>query len=478
MDFGYKKLYIGGALTDAVSGEKRKVICPGTEEAIAEIAWAGKADADKALQAAKTAFGKWSKMSLNTRKKWMDKLRDAVMEREKDIREAVMYEMGKTYNQAMEDYETVINALEWYPQEMLHSRDEIIRDPDDTHVHHIVRRPAGVAVGYLAWNFPLLNLGFKLGPALAAGCTLILKPSANAPLSAYLIGEIMESIDFPKGVVNIVAGSNEELALALSSSKIPRVITMIGSSVSGRIAMQQAATSIKHFSMELGGNAPAIVFDDADLNRAVSDLAALKFGNCGQVCVSPNRIFVQEGVYREFVDRFVEKAKKLKVGFGTDEKIDMGPLVDSRSFDRVMHLAKDTQSEGATLECGGKRPESMEKGYFFEPTVFSDATPDMRIFREEIFGPLAAIYPFQTEEEVLAMANDCEVGLSSYLYTKDIDRIHRLSMDLEVGEVHVNGFKYSIYLPHGGVKESGLGHDCSHLALDDYLEKKRITTRI
>lgn len=478
MKFGYKKLYINGELRDAISGDKKQVICPGTEEAVAEISWAGKEDAELALNAAQAAFKKWSKMSLNTRKMWMDRLRDEVIKQEHEIRESVMYEMGKTYNQAMEDYETVINALEWYPQEMLHRRDEIIPDPDGTHSHQIIAKPAGVAVGYLAWNFPLLNFGFKIGPALAAGCTLILKPSASAPLSAYVIGEIMQSINFPKGVVNIIAGPNDEVSLTLSSSKIPRIITMIGSSYSGRIAMQQAATSIKHFSMELGGNAPAIVFDDANLIQAVNDLSALKFGNCGQVCVSPNRIFVHENVYDEFVSSFVDKAKNLIVGFGNDSKIDMGPIVDGCSRERVMKLVAKTISEGAKLECGGKIPTDKPNGFFYEPTVFSGVTRDMTIFKEEIFGPLAAIYKFKTEEEVLDMSNDCEVGLSSYLYTNNVNRIHKFTVEMEVGEVHVNGFKYSIYLPHGGVKESGLGHDCSHLALNDYLELKRITTRI
>jgi len=471
-------MYINGKLIDSVASKKEQVICPGTGEVVGEIAWGGKDDAELALNAAQSAFKPWSKMSVNTRKMWMGKLREAIIKREHDIREAIMYEMGKTYNQAMEDYETVINALEWYPQEMLHRRDEIIPDPDGTHTHQIVTQPAGVAVGYLAWNFPLLNLGFKIGPALAAGCTLILKPSANAPLSAYLIGEIMESINFPKGVVNIVAGSNEELAFTLSSSKIPRVITMIGSSVSGRIAMQQASTSIKHFSMELGGNAPAIVFDDANLSQAVNDLSALKFGNCGQICVSPNRIFVHENVHDEFVERFVAKAKKLKLGFGNDPKIDMGPIVDERSRIRVIRLAETTLAEGARLECGGKIPDEMGKGFFYEPTVFTNVTREMTIFREEIFGPLAAIYKFKTDVEVLDMANDCEVGLSSYVYTKNINRVQKFSAEIDAGEVHVNGFKYSIYLPHGGVKESGMGHDCSHLALDDYLEKKRITIRV
>lgn len=477
MKFGYKKQYINGALIDAVENNKFDVVCPGTDEVVAQVAWAGKKDAELALTAAKEAFPKWSKMSVNTRKKWMDKLRIALIEKEKELRESIMYEMGKTYNQAFEDYETLINALEWYPQEMLHRRDEIIPDPDGTHAHHITSHAAGVAVGYLAWNFPLLNVGFKLGPALAAGCTLIIKPSANAPLSAFLVGEIMESINFPKGVVNILAGSNEEVALTLSSSKIPRVITMIGSSVSGRIAMQQAATSIKHFSMELGGNAPAIVFDDANMTKAINDLVALKFGNAGQVCVAPNRIMVKETIYDAFVERYVAKVKALKVGFGNDSSIDMGPVVDERARNRIMKLAETTIQEGATLACGGKIPEDQPVGSFYEPTVFTHVNRTMTIFKEEIFGPLCAIYKFTDEDEALDMANDCEVGLSSYLYTKDISRIQRFSEEMEVGEVHINGFKYSIYLPHGGIKESGIGHDGSYLALDDYLEKKRITIR-
>jgi len=478
MDFGYKRMYIDGKLVDAVSNSREKVECPGTGEIIAEVAWGGKDDAELALNAAQAAFKKWSKLSINTRKMWMDRLREAVVKREHEIREAVMYEMGKTYNQAVEDYEMLVNALEWYPQEMLHRREEIIPDADGTHIHHLTAKPAGVAVGYLAWNFPILNFAYKVGPALAAGCTLILKPSANAPLSAYLIGEIMESIDFPKGVVNILAGSNDELAFTLSSSKIPRVITMIGSSFSGRLAMQQASTSIKHFSMELGGNAPAIVFDDANLVQAVNDLVALKFGNCGQICVSPNRILVHEDVYDEFVERFVAKVKKLEVGFGNDSKIDMGPIVDGRSRNRIMKLVEKTLAEGATLACGGKIPEDKPQGYFYEPTVFTNVNRNMTIFKEEIFGPLAAIYKFKTEEEVLDMANDSDVGLSSYLFTNNAKRIYKFSAEIEAGEVHVNGFKYTIYLPHGGVKESGLGHDCSHLALNDYLEIKRITQRI
>ena len=475
MNFGYKKIYMNGELTDSVEKERKKVICPGTGQAVAEVAWAGKEDALSALKSAEAGFKTWSAMTINQRLDWMMQLRAAIIEKEEQLREAVMYEMGKTYDQAYEDFEAIVNALEWYPQEMKHRRDEIIPDTEGTHMHKIVSYPAGVAVGYIAWNFPLLNLAFKMGPALAAGCSLIIKPSGNSPLSAYMIGEIAHSIQFPAGVINIVAGTNSEVAHTLSSSKIPKVITMIGSSKSGRLAMEQAVTSIKRFSMELGGNAPAIVFDDTDLEQVVAEMAAVKFGNAGQICVSPNRIFVHQKVYDRFVRLFVQQVKNLKVGFGRNIAVDMGPIVDEKSRKRIIELAEDTINEGAKLECGGKIHEDKGEGFFYEQTVFSGVTLDMRIFQEEIFGPLAGIIRFESEEEVIGMANQTESGLSSYLYTRDVDRINRISGKLEAGEVHVNGFKYSIYLPHGGVKESGVGHDCSHLALDDYLVKKRVT---
>jgi len=275
-----------------------------------------------------------------------------------------------------------------------------------------------------------------------------------------------------------LAGSNEGVARTLSSSPIPRVITMIGSSETGRLVMQQASTSMKRFGMELGGNAPAILFEDGDFDAALNQFANMKFSNCGQVCVSPNRIFVHRSCYDEFKKRFVELAKKKTVGFGRRENYDMGPLIDKKAKDRIEKLVAKTVEEGATLECGGKTPEGLEKGCFFEPTVFSGVTSEMTIFKKEIFGPLASLIPFETEEEVTEMANATDVGLSSYVFTNDLNRANRMARNLEIGEVHINGAQWGIYLPHGGFKESGLGHDCSHLALEDYLVKKRISTKL
>ncbi|TMM55771.1 NAD-dependent succinate-semialdehyde dehydrogenase [Maribacter algarum] len=478
MDFGYHKLYIGGKLLDAVSGKRYEVICPANEERTAEIAWAGVEDAELALIEAKKGFEYWSKLSLAERTEWMLKLRSAVLENEHELRAAMVYEMGKTYKGAWEDIEGVINGLEWYPAAMKNMRDEQIPDYENTHTHKMVHQPAGVAVAYLAWNFPLLNVGFKMGPALASGCSLIIKPSAASPLSAYLIGKILHDIDFPAGVVNILCGPSSEVAHTMTTSTIPAVLTMIGSTQTGQKVIADSTTSIKKLGMELGGNAPFIVFEDADFDKALDLAIALKFGNSGQVCVAANRIFVHKSIYDKFLKAYVKRASELKLGHGVDSDADMGPMVSKRDRDRMFDLIEDAVSKGAKLECGGKIPQGMEKGNWIQPTVLSGMTPEMDVFRKETFGALGALMPFDTDDEVLALANDTEYGLASYIFTNNHQRIERFSRDLQFGEIQINGVKYSIYLPHGGIKNSGIGHDCSHLALDDYLVKKRISMAI
>lgn len=480
-NFGYKKLYIDGQLVDAVSGEKEDVICPATGEVIAQIAKAGTADAEKALVAAEKGFKNWSKLSLAERTDWMHKLRTAVLEKQHELKTAMVHEMGKTYGGADEDIEAVVNALEWYPAAMKNLREEQIPDYENTHTHKMISKPAGVAVAYLAWNFPLLNVGFKLGPALAAGCSLIIKPSTLSPLSTYMIGEIMHSINFPAGVVNIVAGSSSEVATPMTTSKIPAVLTMIGSTQTGQKVIADSTTSIKKLGMELGGNAPFIVFEDADFDTALNLAVVLNFHNSGQICVAANRVMVHKNIYDKFVKAFVKRTSELKLGFGTKENPDvfMGPVVSKSDRDRMFNLVEDAVSKGATLEYGGKIPEGFpEDGNWIEPTVVTGITNEMDLFRKETFGPVAGIMSFESDDEVLEMANDTEYGLASYIFTNNHKRIERFTEDLEFGEIQINGVKYAIYLPHGGIKNSGIGHDCSHLALDDYLVKKRISTAI
>ncbi len=478
MNFGYQKLYIDGHLIDAADGRRQTIICPATEEKVAEVAWAGEADALLALQAAQKGFEYWSALSLAERTDWMLKLRQAVLEKEDILRQAIIHEMGKTYQSAWEDIEALINGLEWYPSAMKHLRDEQIPDYENTHQHKMVHQPSGVAVAYLAWNFPLLNIGFKIGPALAAGCSLIIKPSELSPVSAYLLGEILEGIKFPPGVINILTGPPEIVATAMTQSDIPSLVTMIGSTETGKKVIADSNSSIKRLSMELGGNAPFIVFEDADFDAAMDLAIAIKFGNCGQICVAANRFFIHETIYDHFLKEYINRAKNLKLGFGAEETPDMGPLVSEAARERMQLLIKDALESGATLETGGKVPDAYPKGYWFEPTVLSNVSTNMRVFREETFGPVAPFMSFQNEKEVLALANDTEYGLASYLFTNDHRRVERFAKQLQFGEVHVNGVKYAIYLPHGGIKNSGIGYDCSHLALDDYLIKKRVTITV
>lgn len=471
-------MYINGQLLDAESGKKEAVICPATGEAIAEIAIAGIKDTQKALLSSQQGFKYWSALTLAQRSEWMDKLRTAVLNKEKELRSAIIHEMGKTYAGSLEDIEALTNALEWYPNAMKNYKEEQIPDYENTHTHKMIQQPAGVAVAYLAWNFPLLNVGFKIGPALAAGCSLIIKPSSLSPLSAYLLGEILNDINFPAGVVNILCGPTSEVANVLTKSKIPAVLTMIGSTNTGKRVIADSTTSIKKLGMELGGNAPFIVYEDADFNKALDLAIGLKFGNSGQICVAANRFFIEESLYDKFISEYIKRAKSLKLGFGIDKAVDMGPMVDKKSRDRMFELIEDAIENGATLECGGHIPDALHKGSWMAPTVLSNTTTDMRVFKEEIFGPIAAFMKFKTDDEVLELANDTEYGLASYLFTNNHKRIQRFTEELQFGEIQINGVKYAIYLPHGGIKESGIGHDCSHLAIEDYIVKKRISTAL
>lgn len=475
MDFGYKKMYIGGKLCDGIASLKGKIICPATGEPIAELALASYEDTDKALLEAQKGFEYWSKLSLYERGKWISKLREAVIKHKDELHYAVMYEMGKTWESADEDIDMIIDALEYYPNEMLRMRSQILPDLNDTHTHLLVYEPRGVVCAMLAWNFPVLNIAYKVAPALAAGCSIIVRPSQESPLSAYLLGEICSEIDFPAGVINILTGSSKNTSIPMSESLIPRVLTMIGSSSTGRKLIEQSATSVKKLGLELGGNAPAIVFDDCDLDKAVSVLFGLKFNNSGQVCVTPNRIFVQSGIYDKFLELFIKKTKEIKIGFGKDKGITMGPVINIKARERILGLVDDAINKGAKMSFGGI-PEGMpENSSFMNPTILEDVTPDMLCFNEEIFGPVACFIKFSSEVDLDPMINVPDAGLASYLFTQKLSLVQKYSRFIECGEVQVNGVKYGINLPHGGIKDSGIGHDCSHLALEDYLYTKRIS---
>ncbi len=478
MKFGHQKLYIGGELREASGGAKRDVLCPATEEVIATVAWAGAADAEAALAAAEQGFKTWSKTPLKQRVVVMQRLRALVVRDQDKLREAVMDEHGKTWEQAEEDVVSLLNALGFYAEEILRMRGEILPDAEGTHEHKLVREPLGVVVAYLAWNFPLLNLAFKLGPSLAAGCAIIIKPSSETPISALMVGALCAEAAVPAGVVNILAGPNDPVAAILSGSRIPRLLTLIGSTETGQRIIHQGSSSIKRTSMELGGNAPALVFADADLDLAAFLISLLKFSNTGQICVTPNRVLVERSVFDVVAAKIVAQAQKVKLGHGRGSGATMGPLINAAARDRIDAWVNEAVAQGAVVLHGGRRPAHLPQGWYYEPTVLKDVTPAMRVCREEVFGPVVSLLPFEDEADALAQANATDAGLSSFLFTNDQARAQRVAAALEFGEVMVNGVKYAIDLPHGGVKQSGLGHDCSHLALHDYLTVKRITTAL
>ena len=474
MKFGHKRLYINGELKEASDAGIYEVICPADEMPTATIAWANHNDTRLALQAAQKGFEYWSKLPLEERLEWIDKLRNKILEKSDFLRTSIMHEMGKVWEGSEEDLMSITNSLQYYSEEIKKRTNIPIEDREGTHEHHVISQPLGVVVAFLAYNFPLLNLGFKLGPALAAGCSIIIKPSEFSPLSAYLIGEICHEINFPKGVVNVICGDVKEVGIPLCESKIPRLITMIGSTETAQKLMQQSSkTSIKKFSMECGGNAPFIVFEDADLEAAINLGAALKIGNTGQICVAPNRFYIHESVIDDFCNGIVEKFKNTKIGFGRENKPDMGPLANQQSVTKVHGIVNEAMNQGGEVLYGGHPIDGS--GYYYEPTAIRLENNNAEILQQEIFGPVALIVPFSSKEEVIELANNTDAGLASYVFSKNEETLAYFSEKLEFGEIQLNGVKYDIYLPHGGIKNSGIGVDCSTYALDDYLIKKRVS---
>ena len=473
MDFP-TKMYIEGALTDGST--TRDVLNPATEMLVATVAVADTDHAERALQSAKAAFPIWAATSISERQAWMRKLRDEVILNEEWLRNCVHHEMGKPWAQTEEDWDRLVASLDYYAEEIARVQDYELADRTGTHTHRMVHGPAGVAVAFLAWNFPLLNLAFKIGPAMAAGCPIIIRPSDATPISAYAVGSLCAKIGLPKGVVQILATESHAVADALTASTIPQIITLIGSTETGQHIMHTGATSIKRYSMELGGNAPVLVFEDADLDLAADIVTGVKFSNAGQICVSPNRVFVAKAVRESFTQKVVDRARAAKIGFDRHADITTGPVIDGRAWTRLKGLVDDAVAGGATLLAGGERPAGINTGHFLAPTVLAGVTETMAVYREETFGPIVSIVPFEDNTDLLRMANDCEEGgLTAYIFTRDLARAEHFSARLRYGEIQINGVKYDIDLPHGGIGQSGIGHDCSALALHDYLVQKRIT---
>ena len=463
--------YIDGQWVDADSGETFAVENPATGETLAEVACCGGAETKRAIEAAATAYEQWRHTTAKERAALLRRWFDLIMESQEDLAQMMTAEQGKPLFEARGEIAYGASYVEWFAEEAKRVYGDTIPQPSNDKRVVCIKQPVGVVACITPWNFPNAMLARKIAPALAAGCTVVCKPANETPLSANALAELAERAGIPAGVINILCGQTEEIGKELTSNPTVRKLTFTGSTAVGKLLMTQCAGTMKRMSMELGGNAPFIVFDDADLDAAVAGAMICKFRNAGQTCVCANRILVQEGVYDEFAERLAAAVAGIKMGDGTEDGVTVGPLISTEAVANVTSRVTDAVDRGATVEIGGGPSDLGD--CFVQPTILTGVTDDMRVFREEIFGPIAPLLKFSTEEEAIAMANDTEFGLASYFYARDVGRIWRVSEALEYGIVGINeGIISNEMAPFGGMKESGHGREGSKYGLDDYLEIK------
>ncbi|WP_292895314.1 NAD-dependent succinate-semialdehyde dehydrogenase [Nitratireductor sp.] len=465
--------FIDGAWVKADSGQTIDVVNPANGQTIGTVPRAGTAETRRAIEAADVAFRSWKRTSADHRAKLLRKLHDAIMDNQDALAELLVMEQGKSLAEAKGEVGMSAAYILWYAEEGRRVYGDVVPSPWADRRILVTKEPVGVIGAITPWNFPSSMLARKLGPALASGCTAVAKPASQTPYSGLAWGVLCEEAGFPKGVVNIVTGAASEIGDELCENPLVRKITFTGSTEVGKTLIKKTAGTVKKVSMELGGNAPFIVFDDADIDRAVEGAIAAKYRNSGQTCVCTNRFFVQAGIYDTFVEKLSAAAEKLKVGSGLEEGTQQGPLIDEKAIEKVEELIADATSKGAKVTAGGARHPLG--GSFFQPTVISNATPDMRFMQEEIFGPVAPVFRFETEEEAINLANDTVFGLACYFYTGDLGRAFRVMEGLKYGLVGVNeGIITTVEAPFGGLKESGLGKEGGHQGIEDYLDTKYV----
>ncbi|MEY4711290.1 MAG: hypothetical protein RIS88_740 [Pseudomonadota bacterium] len=445
---------------------------PATGAKLADVANLGPAEAEQAIAAADAAWPAWRTKTGKERSILLRKWFELLMANQEDLGRLMTAEQGKPFAEAKGEVAYGASFVEWYAEEAKRVNGETLPQFDNNRRLLVLRQPIGVCAAITPWNFPLAMITRKVAPALAAGCPVVIKPAELTPLTALAAAELAIRAGIPAGVINLLtADSANSIAVGkvFCASDTVRHISFTGSTEVGRILMGQSAPSVKKLSLELGGNAPFIVFDDADIDSAVEGAMASKYRNAGQTCVCANRIYVQEGVYDRFVEKFSAKVKALKVGNGFEDGVVQGPLIEDAAVEKVERHVADAVSKGGKVTVGGKKL----KGQFFEPTVIAGATADMLCAREETFGPLAPIFKFKTEQEAIAAANNTEFGLASYFYSRDVGRIFRVAEALEYGMVGINaGIIATEHVPFGGVKQSGLGREGSAHGMDEYLEMK------
>ena len=464
---------IGGEWVPADSGETIEVTNPATGLKLGTVPKSGKAETTRAIEAAQKAFESFKKSTAVERSKMLRALHDAMMDNQEPLAELLTLEQGKSLTESKGEIASSAAYILWFAEEARRVYGDVVPSPWGDRRIIVTKEPTGVIAAITPWNFPSSMLARKIGPAIAAGCTAVVKPASQTPYSGLAWGALCEEVGIPAGVVNIVTGSASEIGKELTTHPLVKKITFTGSTEVGKMLIEQSAATVKKVSMELGGNAPFLVFDDADLDRAVEGAVTAKYRNSGQTCVCTNRFFVQAGIYDRFVEKFAKASEALKVGPGLEDGVQQGPLIDKNAVEKVEEFIADARSKGGKVVTGGDRHELG--GTFFQPTVISEATPEMNFMKAEIFGPVAPIFRFEKEEEAVAMANDTEFGLACYFYTSDLGRAFRVMEGLKYGMVGVNeGLITTPEAPFGGVKESGIGREGGHQGIEDYLDTKYV----
>jgi len=468
-----EQCYIDGQWLDADDGTQIAVTNPATGEIIASVPKMGRNEALRAVAAAERAFPLWKKQTAKQRATLLRRWFDLMMENQDDLAMILTAEQGKPLPEAKGEIAYGASYIEWYAEEAKRVYGDTIPTSQNDKRILVLKEPIGVTAAITPWNFPNAMITRKAAPALAAGCPMVVRPASQTPLSALAIAVLAERAGIPAGVFSVLTGGSSEIGAVLTSADAVRKFSFTGSTEVGRQLIAQCATSVKKVAMELGGNAPFIVFDDADLDAAVEGAMISKYRNAGQTCVCANRFYVQDGVHDAFVEKFIAAVAKLQVGNGLEAGVNQGPLIDGKAISKIEEHVSDALGKGGKLLLGGKR--HALGGSFFEPTVITGVTREMKVAREETFGPLAPIFRFHSEDEVIELANDTEFGLASYFYARDLGRIFRVAEGLEYGMVAVNtGILSNETAPFGGVKQSGLGREGSKYGIEDYLEIKYV----